>query len=381
MKLGLSLLSFRPGQVGGAETYVRQLLAKLPGVAAPEDRLVALMDRDVAAAVETPGWERVVVPRSGRQVIAERVLEAFTPYRAVAIERVIRDAAADVILFPQQSIFPKRSPAKAVLTIVDVQHLYHPENIAPFERLFRPAIYPYSMRRAAHLVAISEFTRATLLERCGVSPEKVTAIQLGYEPRDASAVAPTDRVAGPYLYYPAATFAHKNHAQLIRTYAALRRRGDVAARLVFTGMQTPAWKGLARLARDLGVAADVVHLGFLPYPEIRRVFAGAEAVLFPSRYEGFGIPVVEAAVEFRKKVITSRLPVFDEIGVPADRQIDFGEPDALLAALRLPKPTLLGRPPGTWTECARRTLEVSRRVADRAAPARPSPSAARPPTS
>ena len=359
MKLALSLLSLRPGQVGGAETYVRQLVAKLPALAAG-DRLVAVMDRDVAAGFETPGWERVVVPRPAPRIVADRILEAFTPWRALGIERLLSEVGADVTLFPQQSIFPKRAPGRAVLTIVDVQHLYHPEHIPAVERAFRAAIYPYSMARADHLTTISEFVRTTVLERCGVAPGKVTAVPLGYEPRDASAVAPTDRVAGPYLYYPAATFAHKNHGQLIRAYAALRRRGDLAERLVFTGMRTDEWPGLARLAREQGVGEDVVHLGYLSYPETRRVYAGAAAVVFPSRYEGFGIPVLEAAVEFGKKVITSRLPVFDELGVPADRQIDFGDPEALLAALRLPGPTVLGRRPSTWEDCARRTLEVLR---------------------
>ena len=138
-------------------------------------------------------------------------------------------------------------------------------------------------------------------------------------------------------------------------------------------MQTRAWPGLARLARELGVADDVVHLGYLPYPEVQRVFAGAEAVVFPSRYEGFGIPVVEAAVEFRKKVVTSRLPVFDELGVPPERQIDFGDPDALLAALRLPGPTILSHPPATWRECAARTLAVMRSAGGAARTSDPAP--------
>jgi glycosyltransferase involved in cell wall biosynthesis len=380
VKLALSLLSFRPGQVGGAETYVRKLVAELPRVVEAGDMLAAVMDRDVATRLETPGWERVVVPRTAHQIVAERVLEAFTPYRAVALERAFARLAADVALFPQQSIFPKRAPVRAVLTVVDVQHLHHPENIPRFERAFRAAIYPHAMARAEHLLAISEFTRTTLLER-GVAPERVTAVPLGHEGRSTADVVPTDRVSGAYLYYPAATFAHKNHAQLIRTYAALRSSGELSARLVLTGMQTPAWKGLARLARELGVERDVVHLGFLPYPEIRRVYAGAEAVVFPSSYEGFGIPVVEAAVEFRKKVITSRLPVFDELGVPADRRIDFADPAALLAALRAPGATVLERPPGSWTECARRTVEVIRAVAGQTPPSLRRPSSARPPPS
>jgi glycosyltransferase involved in cell wall biosynthesis len=369
VKLALSLLSLRPGQVGGAETYVRKLLEHLPAAAGPGDRLVVVMDRDVAAALATPGWERVVAPVSARALVAERILEATTPWRARAIEAVLAGVAADVTLFPQQSIFPARAPGRTVMTIVDVQHLELPELIPLAERVFRAAVYPRSMARADRLVAISEFTRRTVIERCGVAPEKVVTVPLGYEPRNASAVAPTDRVTGPYLYYPAATFAHKNHATLIRAWATLHRSGAVPAKLVFTGMQTPAWKGLARLARALGVADDVVHLGFLPFAEARRVYAGAEAIVFPSRYEGFGIPVLEAAVEFKKKVITSRLPVFDELGVPAERQIDFSDPGALLAALRLPGPTVLVRVPSSWEECAGRTVAIcgeAARLASRA---------------
>ncbi len=362
MRVALSLLSLRAGRVGGAETYVRKLIAELPRAGASGDAFVAILDRTLAATLETPGWERRVVPRSARAVVAERVLEAFTPYRARAVERVIVGARADVVLFPQQSIFPRDVPGRAVVTVHDLQHLYFPENMPAFERAFRPRIYPYSLARADHVIAISEFTRATLLERCGLRAEKVTAVPQGYAPRGGDAVLPTDRVAGPYLYYPAATFAHKDHETLIRSYATLRRRGDVDAKLVFTGMQTRRWPQLAALARTLGVAADVVHLGFLPYPDVRRVYAGAEAVVFPSRYEGFGLPVLEA-VDLGKKVIASRLPVLDELGLPRDAQIDFGDPEALLAALRRPGATALAKRPATWTECARRTLQLLREVA------------------
>jgi glycosyltransferase involved in cell wall biosynthesis len=358
----MSLLALRPGSVGGAETYVRRLLADLPGVAAPGDSLVAVMDRDLSAGLETPGWERRVVDRSARRVVADRALEAFTPWRAAGLERVFREAAADVALFPQQSVFPKRVTGRCVVTVGDVQHLFHPENIPASERAFRRGIYPFSLARADRVIAISDFTRRTLVERCGVAPERIDVVPHGFSPAPAGAVAPTDRVAGPYLYYPAATFPHKNHAALIRAYAALRRRGALGSKLVFTGLQTPAWPGLARLARELGVADDVVHLGFLPYAEVRRVYAGADAVLFPSRFEGFGIPVLEAAVEFRKKVVTSRLEVFDELGVPGEAQVDFEDPDAVLAALRLPGPTVLSRTPSTWREVAARTLEVARRA-------------------
>jgi glycosyltransferase involved in cell wall biosynthesis len=361
MRFAVSLLSLRPGQIGGAETYVRRLLAALPAVAGG-DELVAVMDADVARTLETPGLSRVVIPKGARRIVAERILEAFTPWRARAVERAFGEIGADAVLFPQQSIFPKRVEAPAVLTVVDVQHLFFPRYFGAFDRTFRPAIYPYSMRRARRIIAISEYTRRTLTERAGVPATKITAVPFGFTRSDAAAVQPLERLPRPYLYYPAATFPHKDHATLFRTYAALRRRGQVTEPLVLTGARTPLWKSLARLASELGMAEHIVHLGYLPFDEIRRVYAGASAILFPTRFEGFGLPVLEAA-EFEKKVITSRLEVFDEIGVPRRFQIDFADPDQLLEALRAPGNTVLEKRPLAWEDNARATLEELRRAA------------------
>jgi glycosyltransferase involved in cell wall biosynthesis len=378
MRFAVSLLAFRPGQVGGAETYVRELLARLPAVAG-EDRLAVVMDRDLAAALETPGFERVVVNRSARRIVAERILEAYTPWRARAVERVLEGVRADAVLFPQQSIFPKRARVRAVLTVHDLQHLFHPENFNLFDRTFRPAIYPYSMDRAERLIAISGFTRRTLLERCGVPAEKVAVVPHGLSERDVSGVTAHAGIGAPYLYYPAATYPHKNHETLLRSYADLRKRGSIDQKLVLTGQRTAHWRRLERLAGELGIARDVVHLGHLPYAEVLQLYRGAEAVLFPSTFEGFGLPVLEAA-RFEKRLVTSRLDAFDEVGVPRQCQIDFADPDALLAALRLPAPTVLERQPGTWHEAAAATIEVLRQVARGSArPAGEAPAHARGP--
>ncbi len=365
MRLAVSLLSLRPGRVGGAETYVRALLRHLPEVA-DGDELVAIMDRDVAGAVETPGFERVVVPRSAGRVVAERMLEAYTPWRAHQVRKVFSGVGANVTLYPQQSIFPAGAPGPAVLTVVDVQHLHHPENFGLFDRTFRPRVYPRSMAQAARIVAISEYTRRTLVERCGIDPGKVVAVPFGVDP-DEDPVPPRpsqDALArGPYLYYPAATYSHKGHEVLLRTFAALRASGRISEHLVLTGERTPRWsRELEPLARRLGIRDQVTHRGFVPYPEVRGLIAGATAVVFPTRYEGFGLPVLEAA-RLGARLVTSRLEVFDEVGVPRDAQVDFADPEAVLAALGGPRPTRLDRAPWTWRDHARRTAEILREAA------------------
>lgn len=361
MRIVTSLLAFRPGRIGGAETYLRNLLEQLPREARGET-LIAVMDRDLAAALPTPGFERVIVDRSARSVVARRILEAFTPWRDRGLERTFDALGADVAFFPQQSLYPRDVAVPSVVTVVDVQHLVFPEYFPIFDRLYRPRIYPHSMARARRIVAISDFTKSEIASRCGVAPDKIVAIPLGVTTTDVKGLEPYPGLEQPYLYYPAASLPHKNHATLLETYGALHRAGRMPYRLVLSGVRTKAWRGIAGRIAALGLSAVVRDLGYLSYRDVRRVYAGAAAVLFPTRYEGFGLPVTEA-VEHEKKVIVSDIPAFRELGVPREWRIDFADPEQLSAALERPGPTRLEKTPSTWAECARRTLEVLRAAA------------------
>jgi glycosyltransferase involved in cell wall biosynthesis len=361
VRIALSLLSLRPGQVGGAETYVRALVRHLPEVAR-EDELLLVHDRDLE--VDGGGWTRVVMPYGARELVARRIAEAYTPWRDRRSEAVLGRARPDVTLFPQQSVFPNRAPGALVLTAVDVQHLVLPGHFGLFDRTFRPRVYPRSLERAGRVVAISAFTLRTLEERCGLAPGKGVVVPLGVEPgvRRAPTSLPQGLAAGEFLYCPAATWPHKGHDRLLGAFAALRRSGKVRGRLVLTGQRTPLWEqALLPLARKLGVEGDVLHLGFVPREQVDSLLGAARAVVYPTRYEGFGLPVVEAAAA-GARVVASRLEVFDEIGLPRENQVDFDVPEQVAAALDLPAPTLLAHEPLSWREVARRTIEVLREV-------------------
>jgi glycosyltransferase involved in cell wall biosynthesis len=361
VRIALSLLSLRPGQVGGAETYVRALVRHLPEVAGT-DELLLVLDRDLDREIEGGGWTKVVMPYGARELVARRIAEAYTPWRDRRSEAVLTVARPDVTLFPQQSIFPHRAPGVAVLTAVDVQHLVLPGHFGLFDRTFRPRVYPRSMERADRVIAISAFTLRTLVERCSLSPGKGLVVPLGVEaPRErAPGGLPPGLAPGGFLYCPAATWPHKGHDRLLRAFAALRRDGRVEERLVLTGQRTSLWyRELLPLARRLGVAGDVLHMGFVPSTQVEALLGAARAVVFPTRYEGFGLPVVEAATA-GSRIVASRLEVFDEIGVPRENQVDFDDVDAVAAALRLPAPTRLSVAPLAWAEVARRTVDVLR---------------------
>lgn len=354
MRIAISLLNLRPGKIGGAETYLRELIPRLPG-AGPEHQFVVVAHRDIAEQVAWPGIQVVTVDRSDAEIVRARVLEAFTPYRARFAERALAEIQPDVAFFPQQSLFPKRVAAPVVLTVVDVQHLSLPQNFSLADRLFRAAIYPYSLRRADRILAISAFVRDSLIRLCRVPAERISVTLLGCYPPTGRPDAGICPVEGPFLFFPAASHPHKNHLQLLESVAALRARGAFPYQLVLSGLQTPHWRRIAGRIGQLGLGDVVVHVGYVAPAEVEALYRQTEAVLFPTRYEGFGLPVVEA-VAFGKKVIVSRLEVFEEIGVPDEYRIDFGNPDELLRALQLPGPTILQKRPVTWDECAATTL-------------------------
>ena len=248
-----------------------------------------------------------------------------------------------------------------MVTAVDAQHLHLPAHFGLFDRTFRPRVYPRSLARASRVIAISHFTLRSLEERCALPAGKGVAIPLGVEPGGrGGGVLPAGVESGTFLYCPAATWPHKGHDRLLRAYAALRGAGSLTDRLVLTGQRTPLWeRELLPLARKLGIAGDVVHRGFVPRAEVEALLRGARAVVFPTRYEGFGLPVVEAA-SAGARIVASRLEVFDEIGLPPENQVDFDAPEEVAAALALPAPTRLLREPLAWPEVARQTVRVLR---------------------
>ncbi len=268
-----------------------------------------------------------------------------------------------MVFFPQQSIFPKNVAAPCALVVHDLYHLFLPQYLSPGQRLFRRRSYAYSMSRAERIIAISEFTKKGILEHYPVDPERVAVIPHGWEGTPAAAEADVG-FGGKYLYYPAITRPHKNHQVLLESIAALCARGSFDYRLILSGIQTGYWKTLCRQIHRLGLDDVVWHVGYVPYDEVRRLYRGAECVVFPSSFEGFGLPILEA-VEAGKKILTSRLEVFDEQGVPARFQIDFSDSEQFARALQEPGITELENRPWTWDESAAATMAVLASTAGR----------------
>jgi len=316
----------------GDETYVAGLLAALG------------RERDglrIAAVTRRPD----LVPDGIEPIeLAARSQELRMAVSLPRLLRRIRPALAHFL-----HAIPPRCPCAAVLTIQDLSFERDPSVLRPWERLMFKAV-PRSARRAARILAISERTKRDVVELYGVPPERVVVTPLGVD----EAFAPGDAAADSYVLLVGAIERRKN------PLAAARAAREVGRRLVAAGPVRDR-----ALARQLeGEGADL--RGYVSKDELASLYRGAACLVFPSRYEGFGLPVVEAMASGTPVVAAPDAALREVAGdaavfASADELADgirraLAERDRLAAA-GLERARLF-----TWDETARRTLAVYREL-------------------
>lgn len=198
-------------------------------------------------------------------------------------------------------IHPDLHSLRHVLVVPDIQHEYLPEFFPGGALEERRRIYGDAVRRADHICAISEFTRETLIDRLGVDPARVTAIPLAagaaFGPRqddDGRRLARHGLNGETFLFFPAHTWHHKNHRTALEALGILRDAHGLKPLLVCTGGAREAQPALEALVGSAGLTAQVRFLGYVPQEDVAALYRGAAALVFPSLFEGFGMPVLEA---------------------------------------------------------------------------------------
>jgi glycosyltransferase involved in cell wall biosynthesis len=382
MRIGINLTQLFPGQIGGTETYVRGLLQALPGVDGTDDyRLFCLSDNGVD--LDVARFRKTIVARSRRhpaglaQWAARKALWAVARYDWVG-QRLRRESAGLAVMhYPFSTLWPPPAVAPSVVTMHDIQHEYHPEFFSPRELAFRRAHYPAAARAAARIIAVSEFTRQTIIKKYAVDPRRVVTIPYGLDNALFGAAHSPARLAEAnaryalpdrFVFYPANGWAHKNHQRLFEAMKLLKDEGRLAFRLVLAGAQYPGQVDLRSRARALGLDGDVAHLGHIPHDEVALMYAQALGLAFPSLYEGFGSPVLEAMAA-GCPVLASTAGSLPEVAGDAALLVDPRDTAALADGLhRLTEDTALrealaarGRRRAaefSWLETARRTVAV-----------------------
>ena len=300
MHVGFSLLTLFPGRVGGSETNARGLLGRFAKGEGPE-RITVLANRHVATAYEPYARGPVSVHhlrsyRAGDSMATRAIAMAVA---RAAPRLVARDVppGLDVMHFPVTVPIP-RTGLPEVVTLFDVQHLDMPTFFSRAERLYRRWAYEGAARAATVTVTSSEYTRSRLIESADVDPERIEVVYLGIDHERFNIDASGDEehlagmdLPGRFLVYPANLWPHKNHTRLVE---ALARAEDPELCLALTGQTYGRLEPLLKHASRAGVADRVRHLGFVQHATLPGIYRRAKAMIFPSLYEGFGAPPLEA---------------------------------------------------------------------------------------
>jgi alpha-1,3-rhamnosyl/mannosyltransferase len=289
--VAVNLLWCVPGDVGGSEQYlVRQLvgLAAQPAAFVPTLYcLPAFVDAHPELAELYP---MVAAGISGDER-PRRILAEHTWLRR-------RTRSADLVHHGGGTT-PLVGRRPIVLTIHDLQHLTHPEYLSPAKLRYLSWAIPRSVARATVIAVPTDYVRRTVIDAYGTDPERVMVVPHGVEPAlgsDAPSAFELRRDyglgSGRVLLFPAITHPHKGHLFLLQVMATSWTDPDL--RLVLLGGAGSADAEVSAAIERLDLGRRVIRPGRVPDAHRDGLIALAEALVFPSEYEGFGAPVVEA---------------------------------------------------------------------------------------
>lgn len=243
----------------------------------------------------------------------------------------------DVYFSPFGAIWPRPAPVPSVVTLVDVQEFFYPEFFTAADLFSRQWHYIGSTRAADCVVTISEYSKATIVQHHGISPHKVVVAHLCADPRyyqaRLNARRPEcDLPSGRYLFYPANRWAHKNHDNLLRALQLLKSEKNLKPPVVFSGYDMEGGYPLASKVDEYDLAEQVYTVGYVEMEEIAYLYSEALALVFPSFFEGFGMPPVEAMAA-ECPVIVSNATCLPEICGDAAEYFDPRSPASIADAI------------------------------------------------
>ena len=316
----------------GDETYVTNLLRELPG-AAPDLHFVAVTRHPELVPA---GVEPYALPARSQEL-----------RMAWTLPRLLRRLRPELAHF--QHALPLGYRGRSVVTLHDLSFEREPELMSRLDRLTFKTVVPRAARRANHVLVVSERTRHDVIDLYGVSADKVTVTPNGVDP----AFTPGAQ-GGGYLLFVGGIQARKD------PLAALEAAKAVGLPLVVAGPEKdPA------LARTLEAGGADLR-GYVTKGELADLYRGAAALLMPSHYEGFGLPVVEAMACGTPVVIAhdeAMREVAGDAGVYADDgDLAAAVERALADRARLSTAGITRAAQFSWAETARRTVDVYRQV-------------------
>ena len=297
----VNALFLLPGQVGGTETYLRRTLAALPALLAPDERLDVFANAENLDALESdlagaPGVR--IVPTGLRA--SSRVRRLL--WENAAFPRAVAASGAAALWNPGNAAL-LRAPCPQVTTVHDMQYRRFPRDFSPAALAAMRLVVPAAVRRSALVLAVSAFSRDEILRFVrGADPARILVTPEAADPLFAEPAAdPADDAArvraltggdGPFALVVSNSYPHKSLETAVAAYGLVQR--EIPHRLLVLGRPRRGEPAVAAALAALPDPARAVRRHYAGRADLAALYRAASALVFPSLYEGFGLPVLEA---------------------------------------------------------------------------------------
>jgi glycosyltransferase involved in cell wall biosynthesis len=292
MRVGLNLLYMIPRVVGGTETYARGLLNGLADVGAQHEFVVYVNreSKDIRLP-DTGNFRKVVCPINAIRRPVRYAWEQLILPRQLARDRI------DVV-HSLGYVGPVNTPCPHVLSIHDMNNLDMPQSVSGLRQRALESLVARAARNAARVLTISEFSRSRILHHLRLDPDRVKVTYLAgredpTQPTEADIrnAITKYRIARPYIAAFSSPFPHKNMLRLVEAFGSIA--DQLPHQLVLIGHLPPDGEIPTAVARA-NMQNRVVITGYVPDEDVMPLIAGAAGFAFPSLYEGFGLPILDA---------------------------------------------------------------------------------------
>ncbi len=330
------------GENGGAKLMTLELIRQLSALASDCEFILLTSEdsHDELSALDCGNVRRLCVNRP--PPVAAHVLAPLARLiHRPAHSSLPRRLDADLVFCPFTAPFFFDPNIPLVSVVHDLQYLYYPQFFEPDDRGQRDRDFREACRAATRLVCASDHVRKTVLDNSHLAPDRVETIHISLpnrlsEPPPAARQRVLDQYAlgpGGFLLYPANFWPHKNHEMLLTSFGMYKsRHPESEMKLVLTGAPSARMEVVREAARRMGLDRSVVFGGFLPDEQFGALLYSCLAVIFPSLYEGFGMPVVEAMAAGRP-VLCSNVASLPEVAGGAALLFDPRKPTEICAAI------------------------------------------------
>lgn len=285
MNIGINITNLYPGKIGGAEQYVRNVIREMGKEG--EDILYLMVNSAALPTFEEKKFIKICHVKEEED--RDTQLNYYIDYYNI-----------NIIFSPLFFVAPNPCRIPSVASILDVQHEFFPQYFEPKVLRDIRKSTKQTLEQVDGIITISNYSKETIIDKYQIASDKIVVTYLNSDGCFDQTLDETKKeelklkIGSDYIFYPANTWPHKNHINLLKAFNILKQKEKSDLKLVFTGDSKNQKGEIEKYIADNHLLEDVMYLGYIPQGDMPYIFANAKALVFPSVFEGFGIPLVEA---------------------------------------------------------------------------------------